>query len=1498
MRFKALKVALGILIFLILAAVFLAALRPTYQRASQMLRLAEQKAFSLLTQKTSLVFSYDAISPSFFSRLSIKGLEARDGATGDEVFTVKKASLQVDFSKLVAGDLGGALKKAQVADVSVMLSRDEIDLIRTTYQASKAAVPKKAMSIERVEEILGKVVHLLPKDTQAQNVHFVFAEDGRDLVTASVKTVSVKKNRKSSSAQFKVKGSVLACPPALKGLSAGTVFELDGTLLAEAGGSFCKIETGDLAAADCSLKRMELLATYDEREATVRTVKSRFQSDLPVELFAQVDLDLMQAQVALEAESADPFELVRVPGYKQSLEYFRGTLVTASVQATGELATLTYSWQGDIAVDAKLPQKICRDRDERIELSATGNNTDIFVERLEFKGEFLAGTFEGSFYIPKLQPAGYLNLEHWTFFMNGNEISGEVFFDPRRDVGFDIFIPQVYFGDYVCYTGFQAFAILGRSIELTVEVNDFSHPDYDVPGRVVAEGSLQLGKNMSLQASAEVENFFVDTGVKTGAFFAERDGVDILKGAEKFCEPYICNAQAYFETDFKEFSYNAPVVLAANTTRDREFCVVSFDGSGVMRGENLGTEARLWKADLVAGRNMLYLSGGLDVRPRKKNLDFYTELSFNSIPYNIEGFYIFDDWLSATGSYGVDLAVNFKDGIEGTLRFADLPLSVEDFLVSLSLDTVFLVPQGGEWTAVVQNFEAAEVSSNFPAHPTVRVEAQVAQNRFLASAITYEDTVSRLVGDGYVLWNLEEGILESASFSTRLSNPDADEHLTIEGGASNPLGSPLTADSLKRDFFFSAYALVEGFPASRFLTRQKKGNTISFEASASGTLENPYLQAQVFDTSVFVGGGDMKVSAKASLVENVFSLSDTQITWRFFDFYSLTAQADLGSFTGVADIKATVDVAQSEVQTEVQMTLSNLSDVRTGFLPEAYSLEASFVTLEGGFSSEFRPFSFSVIRSPGRIDIATDENIGAFGEILDNGQTTFFVTEDKPLHFSMDGTLDFKKLTFDLNFRNMYWDVSKAASFINSDLFTLYSMVVDGGLRVYGLMSDPAFDGRLYLTNVDFNLPQYIPDHFTTAEAALDFEEETISLPETHFRVKRGGLEASAVAVIDRWLPISLEVHISTDEDEYFPVNAKLDNFRLKGNTSLDVAVLMEGDDVTLSGSVGLSNTTLEILMGGSGGFFGARRKQHEAKATTPSMSSDMNFMVNLDLLIGRKVQIDINPLLRGLIAPSTPISVSADTATGSWSVKGDVVLKGGEISYLSRSFYLKEGQLVLDETQESFDPVVTVRAETREHDSDGDSVTIVLSAASQHISNFNATLSSTPAKSENEIMEILGQIVAGDSSSAANLLVAGVDYGVQMTFLRKVEGALRDLCNFDIFSLRTTILQNSIIQGLNMNTDATYSNDSVIGNLFDNSTVYIGKYFGDAIYADALLHWSYDKTYSDVSSSGLVFQPEIGLEFDAPFANIRWNFAPDFGEIQQSWTQATSITLSWRLAF
>ena len=84
-----------------------------------------------------------------------------------------------------------------------------------------------------------------------------------------------------------------------------------------------------------------------------------------------------------------------------------------------------------------------------------------------------------------------------------------------------------------------------------------------------------------------------------------------------------------------------------------------------------------------------------------------------------------------------------------------------------------------------------------------------------------------------------------------------------------------------------------------------------------------------------------------------------------------------------------------------------------------------------------------------------------------------------------------------------------------------------------------------------------------------------------------------------------------------------------------------------------------------------------------------------------------------------------------------------------------------------------------------------------------------------------MGQIVLADSDSVGDLFVSAGEYYLQSTVVRDIENKLRDLLNFDIFSVRTNILQNTI----NLSTQRNKTKEMSIGNFFDNSTVYIGKY-------------------------------------------------------------------------
>ena len=102
---------------------------------------------------------------------------------------------------------------------------------------------------------------------------------------------------------------------------------------------------------------------------------------------------------------------------------------------------------------------------------------------------------------------------------------------------------------------------------------------------------------------------------------------------------------------------------------------------------------------------------------------------------------------------------------------------------------------------------------------------------------------------------------------------------------------------------------------------------------------------------------------------------------------------------------------------------------------------------------------------------------------------------------------------------------------------------------------------------------------------------------------------------------------------------------------------------------------------------------------------------VDLEMLVGQHGEVFFpsrdNPVLKALINPQTKIKVKLDSETDYFDLTGDLVFRGGSVVALDRTFYLREGRLVLNSAQGSFDPTITVRAELRETDTEGDTVRI-----------------------------------------------------------------------------------------------------------------------------------------------------------------------------------------------
>jgi hypothetical protein len=229
---------------------------------------------------------------------------------------------------------------------------------------------------------------------------------------------------------------------------------------------------------------------------------------------------------------------------------------------------------------------------------------------------------------------------------------------------------------------------------------------------------------------------------------------------------------------------------------------------------------------------------------------------------------------------------------------------------------------------------------------------------------------------------------------------------------------------------------------------------------------------------------------------------------------------------------------------------------------------------------------------------------------------------------------------------------------------------------------------------------------------------------------------------------------------------------------------------------------------------------------------------------------------------------------------------------------------LSFNETNEQFDPLISARAEARDRTDEGP-VTISMIVDNSSLRSFTPRLESNPPLSQAEILSLLGQNFAGTPSEDPNesirsMVYASGDFLTQFYAVRRFERVVRDFLHMDMFSIRTQLLQNVLIQATGLQ-DPVDTNGRV-GNYFDNTTVFLGKYFGPDIFGQAMLSFRYDEnrtTFGDISQGGLTLgagvslEADLGVELHGPLFDIQFNFAPR--HLENMFVDDLSFTLLWK---
>ncbi len=1521
MKSRLVKTSIGLLVFLTILLASLYFLSPIYRTITKTVHETESRFLSKFSELTSLGISYDSLSPSILSQVWINNIMVFDVSSGEEILTIKRAVFYYDLFKILKKDYDSAFTKLSISNVNFSFDREKSAAVLEKYRASKknkkTGEKEQALEVElnkadaellteRQRELVRMALLIVPRDIQIKNVSASY-QDERKAFALHVDKLNLHKQEDRNISLSSTSGYITAKLSQLKGNTMGARFSFTGKLVPNLTGSSVIVTLGQYQKTTYTLYKTQCLVRYRGDSFYGCTT----QRLLPYYISASYSLASADLNAELEAQALNIFSVVKVPLKNQKVKDIVSAALTAKGNFSANARTFTYAWNGTGSLD--VPESVIKGG-EHLDFSASGDRKQIQVQSLALTGLFVSGKLSGSYDIETRKPSGAVSLYHLRL-PNGNNLSCDAYVEAEGNT-VRAFIPQLHMGEQQ-FTGIEAVAVpADDKVDFSVALADLAHRDYEKPGSIKLSGSYGWKGKRRLSANLSLDSIFLDSLAKAGAFFSKGRTQQRLTQLVPTLAKYITSDEISVSTDFNQFSYKVPSMLFANTRAIKEqSAFLSFEGSE--------SEVTVSKVNVVFGTQTLLASLYGAVSPEDKQLIFNSDISLNEVPYQINGTYTMGKWLNVNGSYGIDILVNLEDGMKGSAKIASLPVAISDYVFRFSTETEFDFTMLDDFSVAINTLQIEEEQGKLNRSPKLTLMGTADKMGVVLNTVDYTDVSSSVSGMGYVFWNREDGIFESLTVSLDAGNDLTGEIISLEGSFNNPSLGKLTKEHLLSDCYFTVQANIKDFPLMRVLPDQYADDTFNGFVVASGTLENPYVSMDISNFSVQYGIRPVIAQGQAEIIEGAVNIPDFDVTWGNIKLIDLRTNLDLTAFNGDASADVTVAIVGGKViDLPLKVALRNTtpapaadSETKRKMVPDKFTVTLdSDMTIEGIINGSV-PLHVSAERDANVVSFASDPSMGVTGSFkIKEGAISARVPRTKPMYATVNGTV--KKGEMNIAIGNVYCDFSKFSELVSTDVFSLNQGILSGQLVISGLSSDPVLNGSAVIRNFEMKLPLLSPAPLKARNILLTMAQNEIELTEARFMVGEGALDTTALVVLDRWGLESALLKAKTPANNFVPIDMNIPNANVKGSAGADIDIVLADNELDINVKAVLRDTELTLMNEltdklSLSRLTSFRKKdktaepEEEKESLFTALTRTTDVRINIDAEVDRKVNVAIKPLLHALIVPKTQLHFNLDSSTDVWTMKSDVVIRGGQIRYLSRNFYIKEGRIVLNETSGNFNPLVTARAETREHDESGTPVTLILEVQNQPLfGDLGGRIYSIPARSESQILAMLGQVVSGDSNGIGTLLASGADYMLQLTVLGKIEDALRELCNFDIFSIRANVVRGTV--GLfSSNSSARLSSRNPISNFLDNTSVYIGKYFGSAIYADALLQWSYDKSAEEGSSflnSGIIFRPEIGLELEAPFARIRWDFAPDLGELHNGFmpsiVSATSITLSWSITF
>ena len=472
-------------------------------------------------------------------------------------------------------------------------------------------------------------------------------------------------------------------------------------------------------------------------------------------------------------------------------------------------------------------------------------------------------------------------------------------------------------------------------------------------------------------------------------------------------------------------------------------------------------------------------------------------------------------------------------------------------------------------------------------------------------------------------------------------------------------------------------------------------------------------------------------------------------------------------------------------------------------------------------------------------------------------------------------------LRFPLPLMNQFMDVP---------IFSFTDGLIEGDVLIQGPLSNPSLYGMAYCQSYEMTL-YYLPDQVITLKnVALSINDHSLLIS----RTPMAGYSESdgryffgdvSVDIILQGLDIetfdvNIYINHMTPVDFWFPVRLGENELEVRGDVCGSVDFALNAGKLKLTTDITASSMLIDFR------FDEEVPDWLFVKKEPPDMDITLTTGHDVEFYYPEKD----SPFINFTLAENRTVRFIYED--GSVKTGGSMALKTGQVYYFQNDFIIKEGSVDLSErnipgSEGAIPMLLNLRAEITDYDSDGNKVIISMMLQNATLDNITPRFSSTPAMSENEILAMLGQSVLASGaldrslslSSLARFAATARDALTRVGLLESnknysITGIVRSSLGLDIFSARSNILSNVIIDALPGELTGR-ADVSILARYLDRTSLFAGKYIGDNWFVKVRLmlkadsNVKFSKKVGHFLAKDLILDTEISLDWETPMGTL-----------------------------